>query len=37
LTVANRTELIDERDVRGQVGFTLDFAALQQGLRGGAR
>ena len=34
LTVANRTELIDERDVRGQVGFTLDFAALQQALRG---
>jgi hypothetical protein len=37
LTVANRTELIDERDVRGQIGFTLDFAALQQGLRGDAR
>jgi hypothetical protein len=37
VTFANRTELIDEREVRGQVGFTLDFAALQQGLRGGAR
>lgn len=37
VTLANRTELIDERDVRGQVGFTLDFAALQQGLRGAAR
>lgn len=37
LTVANRTELVDERDVRGQVGFTVDFAALQQGLRGNAR
>jgi hypothetical protein len=37
VTFANRTELIDEREVRGQVGFTLDFAALQQGLRGGTR
>ena len=33
LTVANRTELIDEREVRGQVGFTLDFSVLQQALR----
>ena len=37
VTFANRTEFVDEREVRGQVGFTLDFAALQQGLRGGAR
>lgn len=33
VTVANRTELIDEREVRGQVGFTIDFSKLTSALR----
>ena len=33
ITVANRRELIDETDVRGQVGFTVDFSKFQQALR----
>ena len=37
LTFANRTELIDEREVRGQVGFTVDFSNLQRALRLDAR
>jgi hypothetical protein len=32
LTVANRTELIDERELRGNVGFTVDFSKLQNML-----
>jgi hypothetical protein len=35
LTVANRTELVDERDVRGQLGFTIDFTRLTSALRAG--
>ena len=37
ITLANRTELIDESEVRGQVGFTVDFSKLQQALRLDAR
>jgi hypothetical protein len=37
ITLANRTELIDESDVRGQVGFTVDFSKLQRALRLDAR
>jgi hypothetical protein len=37
VTVANRTELIDERDVRGQLGFTIDFSKFQQALRSSLR
>jgi len=32
LTVANRTELIDEKELRGNVGFTVDFSKLQNML-----
>jgi hypothetical protein len=32
LTLANRTELIDETEVRGNVGFTVDFSKLQNML-----
>jgi hypothetical protein len=32
LTFANRTELIDESEMRGNVGFTLDFSKLQNML-----
>jgi hypothetical protein len=32
LTFANRTELIDESEIRGNVGFTLDFSKLQNML-----
>jgi hypothetical protein len=28
VTVANRTELIKEKEVRGQFGFTFDFSKL---------
>jgi hypothetical protein len=37
VTVANRRELIDETEVRGQVGFTVDFSKFQQALRSVAR
>jgi hypothetical protein len=37
VTVANRVELIDEAEVRGHVGFTLDFSALQRTLRSAVR
>jgi hypothetical protein len=37
LTVASRPDLIDEKDVRGQVGFTIDFSKFQQALRTVAR
>ena len=36
-TVANRTELIDETELRGNVGFTVDFAKLQSLLGGSSR
>ena len=32
LTVANRTELIKEKEVRGQFGFTFDFSKLVNAL-----
>lgn len=32
-TIANRTELIDEKEVRGQFGFTFDLAKLVNSLR----
>jgi hypothetical protein len=32
LTFANRTELLDETEVRGNVGFTVDFSKLQNML-----
>jgi hypothetical protein len=32
LTVANRTELVDEKEIRGQFGFTFDFSRLVKGL-----
>jgi hypothetical protein len=32
LTVANRSELIDEREVKGQFGFTFDFSKLVKAL-----
>ncbi len=34
ITFASRTELIDETEVRGNVGFTLDLSKLQNSLRG---
>lgn len=37
VTVANRVDLIDEAEVRGHVGFTLDFSALQRTLRSAVR
>jgi hypothetical protein len=37
ITVANRSALIDERDVRGQVGLTVDFAALTRAFRSNVR
>lgn len=37
VTVASRRELIDEAEVRGQVGFTIDFSTFQQALRSIAR
>jgi hypothetical protein len=37
VTVANRRELIDEMDVRGQFGFTVDFSKFQNALRSVAR
>jgi hypothetical protein len=33
LTVANRPDLVEEREIRGQVGFTVDVSKLQQALR----
>jgi hypothetical protein len=33
VTYANKRELIKERDIRGQVGFTLDFAKLLQAVK----
>jgi hypothetical protein len=33
VTYANRTELIDEDEVRGSVGFTVDLSKLQSALR----
>ena len=33
VTFANRTELIDETEVRGQVGFTVDLSKFQKALR----
>ena len=33
VTWANRTELIDEHEVRGQFGFTFDLAGLGKALR----
>ena len=33
VTVASRTDLIDETDVRGQVGFTIDTAAILNSLK----
>jgi hypothetical protein len=32
-TVANRTEFIDEKEVRGQFGFTFDLSRLVQAFR----
>ena len=32
LTFANRTELIDEKEVRGQFGFTFDLSRLVKTL-----
>lgn len=32
VTFANRTELIDEKEVRGNVGFTVDLSKLQSSL-----
>lgn len=32
VTFANRTELIDEKEVRGQVGFTIDLSKIQKSL-----
>jgi hypothetical protein len=32
VTFANRTELIDEKEIRGNVGFTLDLSKLQNSL-----
>jgi hypothetical protein len=32
VTVANRTELIDEKEIRGQVGFTVDLSKIQKSL-----
>jgi hypothetical protein len=32
VTFANRTELIDEHEVRGQVGFTIDLSKIQKSL-----
>jgi hypothetical protein len=37
VTVANRRELVDEAEIRGQVGFTIDFSKFQQALRSIAR
>ena len=37
VTVATRPELIDETEIRGQVGFTVDFSRFQQALRAVAR
>jgi hypothetical protein len=36
LTVANRTELVDEKEVRGQFGFTFDFSKLIKSLAASA-
>ena len=33
ITVANRTELVKETNVRGQIGFTLDTSLLLNALR----
>ena len=30
VTYANREELIEESDVRGEIGFTVDFSKLTQ-------
>jgi hypothetical protein len=32
ITLANRTELIEEREIRGQVGFTLDISKLAKAV-----
>jgi hypothetical protein len=32
VTLANRTELIDEKEIRGNVGFTVDFSKIQNML-----
>ena len=37
VTVASKPELVDETDVRGHVGFTIDFSKLYQALRAQAR
>ena len=34
VTFANRTELIDEKEIRGQVGFTVDLSKIQKSLGG---
>jgi hypothetical protein len=34
VTASNRTELIEENDVRGSIGFTLDLDALVSGFPG---
>jgi hypothetical protein len=34
VTYANREELIDESDVRGEVGFTIDFRKLTEAFLG---
>jgi hypothetical protein len=31
--MASRTELVDETEVRGQIGFTVDFAKVLNALR----
>ena len=33
LSIANRTELLDEKDVRGHIGFTFSFDAIASMVR----